>query len=242
MILRKSIILCTILFCMPVSAFCMDFAIGVKGGIGFPFFSGTDYQDFLDFATTAVEEYGTYYRTRFMLSYSLGAFVEIGIFNFLSIQPEAIFSWGGGAYGYPENYYLYDYKEYIRTTYLELPVLLKIRMTRNAGTTHWRRYTLFAGPGIALKLSDGKVKGKVDGEDYMSDELPHDYLTDRYYFLLFGIGLDFSRGSQRTFTTVELRYNMGWDSIIHTDLGLDDFKENNIQLLLGFAFGTGPRS
>ena len=113
MMLRKGIVLCTVLLCIPASSFCMDFAVVVRGGIGFPFFSGSDYQDLLDFGTSAVEEYGTYYRTRFMLSYSLGVSAEIGFFEFLSIQPEAHISWGGGAYGYPENNYLYDYTESI---------------------------------------------------------------------------------------------------------------------------------
>jgi len=48
-----------------------------------------------------------------MLSYSLGVSAEIGFFKFLSLQPEAHISWGGGAYGHPENNYLYDYTESI---------------------------------------------------------------------------------------------------------------------------------
>ena len=218
----------------------MDFAVGVKGGVGFPFFSGSDYQDFLDFGTSTVEGYGSYYRTRFLLSYSLGVSAEIGFFNFLSLQPEAHISWSGGAYGYPENYYLYSYKEYIRTTCVELPLLLKIRINRNAGNSYWRRFTLFAGPGIAFKLSDGKVKSEVDGEDFTSEKLAPDFLTDRYYFLLFGFGFDRSRQSQKRFTTLEFRYHMGLDSIIHPESGITDFKQNNIQFILVFAFGTDP--
>jgi hypothetical protein len=82
----------------------------------------------------------------------------------------------------------------------------------------------------------------VDGEDFMSENLPPDFLADRYYFLLFGLGFERARSSRRSFTSFELRYHMGLDSIIHPERGIDDFKENNIQFLIGFAFGSGPGS
>ncbi len=78
----------------------------------------------------------------------------------------------------------------------------------------------------------------MDNEGFMSEELPSDLLADRYYFLLFGLGFERARKSQRRFTSFELRYHMGWDSIIHPDRGIDDFKENNIQFILGFSFGS----
>jgi hypothetical protein len=241
MILRKSFVLCALVFFMPLSAWSMDFAVGVKGGIGFPFFTGSDYQEFLDFGTSQVVEYGTYYRTRFMFSYTLGVSVEAGFFSFLSVQPEVMFSWGGGAYGFPENYYLYSYTEFVRTTYIELPVLLKIRINADAGSSYWRRFTLFAGPGIAFKLSDGKVKSRVDGQENSSEKLSSNFLTDRYYFLLFGLGYERARRSPGAFTSFELRYHMGIESVIHPDSGIDDFNENSIQFVIGFSFGTGPR-
>ena len=207
MMLGKILVVCVILLLIPASIFCMDFAVSLKGGIGFPFFSGSDYQDFLDFGTSQVEEYGTYYRTRFLLSYTLGASAEIGFFRFLSLQPEVLVSWAGGAYGFPENINLYSYTEFIRTTYVELPVLLKIRINMSPGSTRWRRVTLFAGPGAAFKLSNGKVESRVDGEEARSEKLSADFLTDRYYFLLFGLGYERARHSNRRFTSFELRYH-----------------------------------
>ena len=248
MVLRKiTIVLFAILF-IPVSAFCLDYGIGVKGGVGFSFFRGDDYQALLDFGTTAVEPYGTYFRTRFMLSYSAGVFAELGLLDFFSIQPEAIFTFGGGAYGYPENYSLYDYKEYLKMTYVELPALVKIRYARRIkpryarkrGSFEWIRCSIYAGPGIAFLLGDGKAMSKVDGEEYMSAELPSNYFKDSYYFLIFGAGVDIGRGNSRTYTTVDLRYHMGWSSIMHPDMDAEDFQANNIQLLIGFAIGSGP--
>ena len=238
--LGRGMVLCAVLLLIPLSSFCMDYAFGVKGGMGFPFFSGSDYQELLDFGTSQVEEYGTHYRTRFMFSYSLGVSAEIGFIDLLSVQPELYFSWSGGAYGYPENSFLYSYTEYIRTTFLELPLLLKLRVHGDSGPSHWRRFTLFAGPGAAFKLSNGRVKGRVDGEESMSENLPSDFLADRYFFLVFGLGFERARLSEKSFTSFELRYHMGLESIIHPARGIDDFKENNVQLVIGFSFGSGP--
>lgn len=216
----------------------MDFAIGVKGGIGYGFFRGADYQELLDLGTSAVEPF-SYFRTNFMLSYSGGVYAELGLFNFLSIQPEAIITNAGGAYGFPENAEYYKYKEFIKMTYAELPVLLRIRFTRSSGSFDWRRYCFYGGPGIAFLLGDGKLKAVSGGEE-VSQKLPPGNLADSYYFAVVGAGIDMGSFSSNTFTSIEIRYHMGLSSIMHPDMNSDDFMENNIQLLLGFAFGSIP--
>ena len=100
-----------------------------------------------------------------------------------TIGPRGKVVWGNQV----ENSDLYDYTELIMTTYLELPLLLKVRIHGTTGSSLWRRFTLFAGPGIAFKLGDGKVKTRVDNEYFSSEKLSSNFLADRYYFLLFEV-------------------------------------------------------
>ena len=78
----------------------------------------------------------------------------------------------------------------------------------------------------------------MDNEYFTSEKLASNFLADRYYFLLFGLGFERAHNSRGRFSSFELRYHMGWDSITHPDRGIDDFKENNIQFILGFSFSS----
>jgi hypothetical protein len=221
-------------------AFCLDYGIGMKLGVGFPFFSGNDYQDLLDFLTVfnGVDAFGTSYRTRFKLGFSVGVFVTLGLVDFFAIQPEAIITFGGGAFGFPENEFLYSVKEHLNSRYVELPVLAKLRFGGKEGISDSLRYSLFAGPGIAFKIADGKDKLKIDDETVLDIDLPENFFADNYYFLVFGLGLNGLSRSNKTYTTFEIRYHMGLNSVLDESNNLDDFKENNIQVLIGFGYGS----
>jgi hypothetical protein len=114
------------------------------------------------------------------------------------------------------------------------------RYARKGGSFDWKRFSVYAGPGIAVLLGDGKVRSDVDGEEYSSAELPPNYFKDTYYFVIFGAGVDVGRSGARRYATVDLRYHMGLSTILHPDMDADDFQANNIQLLIGLAFGNGP--
>lgn len=234
--LRKCVVIVVVTLLAPFVGFGSDFGLGIKLGAGYPFFSGQDYQDVLDAATilSGVDAYGADFSTRFKVGFSGGAYATLGLFNFVAVQPEAIFTMGGGAVGYSENYYLYSYREDYNVWMVELPVLLKIRFGyRKEGNNKPSKY-IMAGPGMAFLLGDGKVKTKLDGEKLTNEELSDDFFGDNYAFVVFGAGLE---GFKDNFLScVEVRYHMGLTSVLDESLGLDDYKENNVQLLMGFKF------
>jgi hypothetical protein len=250
--------------CVPVACLGLDVNGGVKLGAGFPFFSGQDYKDFLEAATilSGVDAYGAEFSTRFKLGFSGGLYLTLGFSDVFALQPEAIFSMGGGAIGFPENEYLYSYKESYNSLMIEVPLLLKLRFgygkgggakPSTYGTSNYAKPPKYAysqrtkpsayvvaGPGMAFLLGDGNVVVKVDKEkdDDLSGPLPGDFFTGSYPFLVFGAGLE---GFSGFLDSVELRYHMGLASVLDESNDLESFRGNNLQLLFGFEFGSGGR-
>jgi hypothetical protein len=257
---RKCMIIVFITLFAPVACFGFDLGLGVKLGAGYPFFSGQDYKDVLEAATIAsgVDAYGASFSTRFKVGFSGGVYATLGFFDFLALQTEAIFSMGGGAIGFPENDELYSYREAYNVSMIEVPVLLKLRfgyrkgdnvkpstyaVSRKAKHPKYIRSKkikpskyIMAGPGMAFLLGDGNVVVKIDGYKEGSWPLSDDFFAGSYAFLVFGAGFE-GFGSD-VLDCVELRYHMGLTSVLDESNNLDEYRGNNIQLLLGFKLGS----
>lgn len=69
---------------LPVSAFAVDIKWGATFGLNHSFFSGSDWSD----EKAEADAIGINLETKLGLGFEIGTFVNIGINNFFSIQPE----------------------------------------------------------------------------------------------------------------------------------------------------------
>lgn len=115
------------------------------------------------------DDYAAHTRTGFQI----GGFITFDLNAQFSIQPEFLYTEKGvkvegvGTMRNGDLYFVYNFHEKIKLTYLEIPVLVKFRFP----TQGKLRPSLFAGPALALNLSGSE---QIDLQAAMSggpDEL-----------------------------------------------------------------------
>jgi hypothetical protein len=202
--------------CLTAGVFGFDLGIGVKAGVTFPWYSGYGYEDWL--------AYWAFDRV-IKLGFSGGAFITIGIFDFLAIQPEVFFSQLGGRSGYG-TLSLND-----KWNGIDIQALLKARFP----TRRRAIFDLFAGPNLQIKT------GTVDFEikDYYGNVLLYGWwddavLRDPVLGLVFGLGMEFPMGSY--FFTVDARYSLGLWSRFTGSGGFGPWYQNYVQVMVGAGF------
>lgn len=128
------------LFGLPLIA---QTSFGLKGSLSDYNFVGSDWDDFVDFA----EASGYSIDNEFSLSFSLGGFLELGLSQNLSIQPELLFTLASMKYG--------DGTDWMKETWkmIEVPVYLKGYLPIDNGSLYG-----MAGPDIFYLLGDVDVE------------------------------------------------------------------------------------
>ena len=208
---RFPILLVVFGLCLTAGAFGFDLGIGVKAGVTFPWYSGTGY-------ATWIEPYTPGLR----IGFSGGAFITIGLFDFLAIQPEVFFSQLGGRAG--DGFYsLVD-----KWNGIDISALLKARF-------HGRRRTvfdLFAGPDLQIKTGNLEFElkdyyGNVYAYGWWNDSV----LRNPVLGLVLGLGMEFPMGSY--FFTVDARYGLGLWSRFTGSAGFGPWYQNSVQVMVG---------
>lgn len=190
--MKKLFILIAAAF-LTTGAFAQNIEYGIKGG--FNMASLTDVDD-----------------AKFKPSFYLGGFVEFGINDFLSIQPELVYSRQGVYHKHSGT------KSWSRMNYLNLPVMFKLYVLEDL--------SLDLGPQFGYMLN-AKSKVKFGGATVKSD------INDTKDFdVSFGMGLSYKICSN---FDISARYNLGLtETFDHT--GGDKVKNSVIQFGVGYRF------
>jgi len=211
---RFPILLAVFGLCLTVGVFGFDLEIGVKAGATLPWYSGAGYATWID-----------PYEREIKFGFSGGAFITVGMFDFLAIQPEVFFSQLGGRAG--DQYYSLNDK----WNGIDIQALLKARF-------HTRRraiVNLFAGPNLQIKTGTVETTLKDPyGNVYFSGIWKDEVLRDPVLGLVFGLGMDFPLGS--FFLTMDGRYSLALWSRFTDSSGFAPWYQNCVQLMAGAGF------
>lgn len=205
--MRKTGTLLFILFTtFAVTLPALDVTVGPRVGLGYAFFYGDDYSDYLDAADA---------ERAFTLGFVVGAFAEIGMLPFLAIQPEVLFS-GGGAY---EN--LNPGYRYIQTTHVELPVLVKAKFVEDL-------IHVFAGPNLMIPV--GQWTSETDS---MQVDIDMDTVADAIFGTVFGVGIRVPAGNGRF--EIDLRGHLALTPYGESSVS-PDYRTGLFLTTVGYAF------
>ena len=138
------------------------------------------------------------------VGFCAGIFLELNLGRILTIQPEMLYTVKGADSGTGK----------LKFDYLEIPVLLKIRIP--TGSVH---PFVFAGPAFGFSL-----KAVIDGIEI------HDMPTADYGAVLGG-GLQLGRSIH-----IDARYTMGLQKLAIPDLDTIDLKNGVLSATIGLAF------
>jgi hypothetical protein len=146
-----------------------DLSASFKLGLGYPFYTGQDYQGWLAFLEDdflADEGYSVDFDTRFNgkgLGVAAGLSLAIGLSDFFVLQPEVCISRFGGCYGFNDSVSYGEVVYVDRLRCVETMLLAALRLGRGKS-----RVTLFAGPDVAFRW--GEVGIKMFQEGYLVSE------------------------------------------------------------------------
>lgn len=163
----------------PVSA--QSFEIGVVAGLNSSGVS-TDDPEFSD--------------TQRRSAYIGGAFISVGLLDYLSIRPEVVYSQKGVSV--IEAPFQFD----INVDYIEVPLLVKLTTPRPVG---FIRPHLLAGPALSFQ-SACWIYDSEDDDDYDCDELDVN-VEAQDFGLVVGAGVDAELG--RAVASIGGRYTIG---------------------------------
>jgi hypothetical protein len=222
---RKSKVWCAslclvIFFFIPQVTRSFDLSVGAKAGLTFPRYIGADYNSWM--ANGA-------FKARFMLDWSAGGFVTIGVLPFLAIQPEVLVSNLGG---YSSNVF-FNWKEDIQG--IDVQILLKWR-TR---TGQRPRLNLFAGPDIFFKYSPVKIRftnilGNPEPYFGLYTAWNDEWIRVPTYGLSAGLELEIPL--RRFFLTFDGRYNLSLVSHFTEESVYRKWYQQSFQLMFGTGF------
>ncbi|MBN1799572.1 MAG: PorT family protein [Spirochaetales bacterium] len=203
-----------LLFLVPAAAFSQDIKIGIKAGVGLPFYTGEDYDNFISPLETQI-----------VIGWGGGAFISLG-FDMIAIQVELLYTAAGGQFGDSSGSWVnYD-------NFLEIPVLVKLRFKISEMTAY-----VFAGPDVLIKAGDFDFETfDADGNSTATGNWIDDNLEPVQYGLVIGGGLDIPMGSY--FISVDVRYMLGITTRHNEDMPAltgQEWYQNNIQLMVGFG-------
>lgn len=147
-----------------------------------------------------------------------GIFFAINIGKIITIEPEFLYTMKGSQ----EQVTAGDYTEKLYGDYLEIPVLLKLRIP-----TPGIQPAIFAGPSVGFKL---KEKLQINGQDV---PLQEKILENNDYGAIFGAGLDFGRHFM-----IDIRYSLGLKKVLSAAQGTTalDVKNGVWSATVGIAF------
>ena len=179
--------------------------IGVKGGVNFSNMYTNDVDD-----------------NNVLTTFNLGFYASIPVTSFIAIQPEFLYSRKGAELTY-DNVFATG-KAKFKLNYIEVPVLLKINLTKN--------FNVHAGPYFAY-LINAQVTNETNGGTFdFEDNFNNDDFNKFDVGLSAGLGFDFES------IGIGARYNYGLStvgkerSVGGTTYTFPDGKNSNISVYL----------
>ena len=153
---------------------------GIKGGVNFSNIYDTEVDD-----------------NNVLTSFNAGVYAAFPVSETISIQPEVLYSRKGGELTYDNA--LTSGKTQFKLNYIEVPVLLKVNLTKNLN--------IHAGPYFAY-LINAQVSNDAEG-----DGLDFEETYDNDDFNKFDIGLSGGIGFDFDSLGIGVRYNYGLSTI-----------------------------
>lgn len=190
-----------------------DVTVGVKGGINIADISVSD------------DDGGAETDTDTRSGFIGGGFLNIGLGDYLAIQPEFLYA-QKGAKGIDE-----DVDLELKLDYFEIPVLIQLLIPIENSPV---RPTLYAGPAISFE-SKCELEGTQGGTSVAIDCDEGDFDRKSTDFgAVFGGGLGFDVG--QALVTIEGRYNLGLADINDTAGETTEFKNRAFSVMAGVGF------
>ncbi|WP_366518034.1 porin family protein, partial [uncultured Flavobacterium sp.] len=184
-------------------------SFGIKGGVNFSNLYTEDIDD-----------------NNVLTSFNVGVFVSMPITNFLSIQPEFLYSRKGAELVYDNAFASGTGK--FKLNYIEAPILLKVNLTENLN--------IHAGPYFAY-LIDAEVTNESNSGDFDFEEnVDNDDFNKFDYGLSAGAGFDFDS------IGFGVRYNYGLSTVgkersfLGTTYTFPDGKNSNLSIYAAYKF------
>jgi hypothetical protein len=200
---------------LPAAAFSLDMKVGVKGGAGFAFYAGADYESDID---------ATNDETQLLIAYEGGVFLTIGM-EMIALEVDLFFTSAGGAYG--DDTIVYNSID----NFIEIPILVKLRFKVDDITA-----AVYAGPDILIKVGYF-IEQEIDVDDgsvIIERRWIDDEMSSIQWALVIGVGLDVPFES--FYVTVDARYCLGLTSRhIKDSIYGEQWFQDNIQILLGIG-------
>lgn len=196
---------------------------GIKVGFNMAKFTGDD--------ASYDDGNGTMVEPKFKTGFAFGGFLGFELGEAVTLQPELLYTMKG------VKYEELGVTIKGKSTYLEVPVLIKYGFT-TAGST---KPNLYFGPYMAFELSSD-VEGEIGG---MSAEVEVGNTKSTDFGLVIGGGLDFAAGSSTV--VIDFRYSLGLTKLAGDEVeplnwtgqwmdpGMD-VKNSNLSIMLGMAF------
>jgi hypothetical protein len=195
-----------VVVCLLMTSYCnaRDFKFGVKTGLNFSNVVGDGSDGIIN--------------TR----YYLGGFFNTPISKIILFQPELLLSMQGSKLDTGRS--SVDYK--VNTTYLNIPLLLKIRLG------DWNRIHLFAGPQVGFPLKSEEIVTRGSRKE-IND------ITKFVNAVDFSLNLGFSFNVRKNLA-LDLRYNRGFSKVYEFEGDIEDLEDEDynsvIQLGASYSF------
>ncbi len=225
--MKKSILIIFLLF-FTVNSYSIDFTLGALGGANIGWFSGDDWDDYVNYL-------GADNSTK--IGFDIGLFFEAKVNNNFSIQPEILYTVIGGGLA-SEDQYIVDYDIFIdeeliyKVKIITLPLFLKYRIEAGdyfeAGSGH---ITFLGGPVYFILTDDINVKYKLTSSGYYPAIAKTDIEADNksIFGMAFGVGYDIPLKNGKIF--IDLRYYRFITGLFDDE----DLRSNFIGINLGYG-------
>lgn len=184
--LKKALLIITLI--LPISLSAQQSKVGIKGGLNIS-----------NMITDADAN------ENFRPGFNVGIFSWMPITNRVTLQPELLYTTKGTDFNFDNNS-LFDGKNKLKLSYIELPVKLSFNVTD--------KLALHAGP-YAAYLLDAKLDSDVQVLEFFNISSDED--VDRENFTDFDVGLDAGIGITLNPVIIDLDYKLGLNSITKTD-------------------------
>ncbi|UPQ79618.1 PorT family protein [Flavobacterium azooxidireducens] len=184
-------------------------SFGIKGGVNFSNLYTEDVDD-----------------NNVLTSFNVGVFVSMPLTNFLSIQPEFLYSRKGAELVYDNAFASGTGK--FKLNYIEAPILLKVNLTKNLN--------VHAGPYFAYLIDAQVTNESGSGNFDFEENIDNDDFNKFDYGISAGAGFDFES------IGFGVRYNYGLSTVgkersfLGTTYTFPDGKNSNLSIYAAYKF------